>query len=174
MNNKGQTTIFLTLMLSVLLLFTLTALEVGRIYMSKVKGNAIVHSTCSNIMADYDRNLFEKYHLLFMDPTYGTGSEAVVEEKIQDYLESSLNNGSSIYQFVVKEVAAVSGEHIPDHNMQLLKQQITDYEKTEGLVHRAKKMGKQLSAGNEEVEKAAQETEQNAVEYTELSTGQEE
>ena len=59
MKNKGQTTVFFSLMISVLLLFTLTALEVGRIYMSKVKVQAVVHSAQTSILADYNRELFE-------------------------------------------------------------------------------------------------------------------
>ena len=66
MNNKGQTTIFFSLIISALFLFTLTALEVGRIYMSRVKVGAVVHSTQSSIMADYNSELFERYHLFYL------------------------------------------------------------------------------------------------------------
>ncbi len=163
MKNKGQTTILFSLMISVLLLFTLTALEVGRIYMSRVKTRALVHSTCLNLMADYNSALFERYHLLFMDPTYGTGSEAAIEEKINDYLESSLNGerGNPIYQFTIEEIAIADQTYILDHNMEALKSQILNYEKTEGVVHAAKKLTGDRSA---DIERAASETEHNGIE----------
>ena len=59
MNNRGYTTVFFTLMISVLLLFTFTALEVTRIHTGRIKQNSCVHSMRSSILADYNRVLFE-------------------------------------------------------------------------------------------------------------------
>lgn len=166
MNNKGQTTIII----SVLFLFTLSALEAGRIHMSKVKIRAVVHSTQSSIMADYNRELFERYHLLFMDPTYGTGSEAAVEEKVKDYLEASLNGGESrIYQFTIEEIGLVDKKSIFDEDMQQFKEQITEYEKTAGLLKRVKDLGKHLQEKKNDMERAARETEINGVALPESS-----
>ena len=175
MNNKGHTTVLFSLIISVLFLFTLTALEVGRIYMSKVKIRAVVHSTRSSIMADYNSELFERYHLLFMDPTYGTGSEAALEEKITDYLEYSLNGekgtGSGIYQFSIEEVSLAEKKGILDDNMKQLKEQITEYEKTEGIIHKAVDLAKKLDQKESDIEGAARETEVNGVEMTTESNG---
>lgn len=162
MNNKGQTTVLFSLIISVLFLFTLSALEAGRIYMSKVKIRAVVHSTQSSIMADYNRELFERYHLLFMDPTYGTGSEAAAEEKIEDYLETSLNSGEgNIYRFTVEEIGLANQKNIFKENMKQLKEQITEYEKTAGLLQKAKDLGNRFKEGESGIEKAAKETERN-------------
>lgn len=165
--NRGQTTIFFSLILSVLFLFTLTAFEAGRIYMSRVKVRAVVHSACSNLMADYHSELFERYHLLFFDPTYGTGSEAAVEEKLADYLECDLNveDGPTIYQFTLDELAAISQDPILEDNMEFLRQQIVEYEKTEGVVHKADRLKTKLQEDNSDVEGAARETEINGVEF---------
>ena len=175
MNNKGQTTIFFSLIISVLLLFTLTALEVGRIYMSRVKVGAVVHSARSSIMADYNSELFERYHLLFMDPTYGTGSEAALEEKITDYLEGSLNGengkGSGIYQFQVEEISLADKTGILDENMEQLKEQIVEYEKTAGVVRKAENLAKQLDGKQANLEGAARETEVNGVEMETADAG---
>ena len=175
MKNKGQTTILFSLMISVLLLFTLTALEVGRIYMSRVKTRAVVHSTCLNLMADYNSALFERYHLLFMDPTYGTGSEAVIEEKIQDYMESSLNGEreNTVYQFTIEELAIVDPNYILDHNMEALKNQILNYEKTEGVVHAAKNLEEKISDRSADIEGAASETEHNGIELPKTASTEE-
>ena len=113
MKNKGQTTVFFSCMISVLLLFTLTALEVGRIYMSRVKARAVIHSAQTSILADYHRELFERYHLLYLDPTYATGSEAIAEERYRNYIEESLNGGTGqIYQYDVEEIALAEEVHI--------------------------------------------------------------
>lgn len=169
MNNKGQTTVLFSLIISVLFLFTLTALEVGRICMSKVKIKAVVHSTQSSIMADYHSELFERYHLLFLDPTYGTKSEAALEEKMQDYLEVSLigeqGRDNGIYEFVIEEIAILEEKNILDDDMELLKNQITEYEKTAGIAHKAKSLKKQLEQSDKsDINQAAKETELNGVE----------
>lgn len=160
MNNKGQTTILFSLIIGIFLLFTLTALEVGRIHLRSVKIKPCVHSMRSSVMADYNAELFERYHLLFMDPTYGTGSEAVLEEKIVDYLETSLNGeeGSTIYQFQVEEVALAETKTILSNNLQLLKQQIKDYESTAGAVNRIKDLLTDAGRKNTGLDAAAQET----------------
>lgn len=165
MNNKGQTTILFSLSIGILFLFTLTALEVGRIHMSKVKIVPCVHSMRSSIMADYNEELFERYHLLFLDPTYGTGSEAVIEEKMKDYLETSLNGeGSTLYQFELEEIGLLNRETILSDDMKLLKKQIADYEKTAGLVNRARELTEKLHGDKSSLEDAFNKTEMNAVE----------
>ncbi len=175
MINRGQTTILFSLILGVLLIFTLTALEVGRIYLAKVKVNPCVHSMRSSIMADYNEKLFERYHLLFMDPTYGTGSEAVLEEKITDYLETSLNGevGNMLYQFQVEEVALSDKESILSNHMKLLKQQIKDYENTAGTINRVKSVFGKIGGDNTQLKNAVTETEINAKEL-EVSSSNEE
>lgn len=168
MNNKGQTTVFFSLMISALLLFTFTALEAARIHMGRVKMMSCVHSMRSSMMADYNSKLFERYHLLFMDPTYGTGSEAVAEEKIEDYLEVSLNgekgNDSGIYIFTVEEIAIAGQLDILSEDMKQVKAQIADYEKKAGLTNRIKKLTEKLKKDTNNVADAAQETEINGVE----------
>ena len=172
MKNRGQTTVFFSLMISVLLLFTLTALEVGRIYMSKVKVQAVVHSAQTSIMADYNRELFERYHLLFYDPTYGTGSTAAAEERIAGYIEESLNGGSGkLYEYQVEDIALTNTVSITDEDMKQLKEQIREYEKTAGLVQKAKEIWEKAASGKEDQERAKQETEHNGQEIPGMDTG---
>lgn len=166
MGNRGQTTVLFSLMMSVLFLFTLTALEVGRIYMSKVKIRAVVHSTQSGIMADYNSELFARYHLLFMDPTYGTGSEAAAEEKIEDYLDASLNNSrAKIYRFSIEEIGLTDQKYILEKDMKQIKEQIKEHEKAAGLLQRVQELNAYLKKGKNAVGKAAEDTERNGVPF---------
>ena len=174
MKNKGQTTVFFSLMISVLLLFTLTALEVGRIYMSKVKVQAVVHSAQTSILADYNRELFERYHLLFYDPTYGTGSMAVAEEKISDYMEESLNGGgATLYEYRVEDVALTNVSTIMDEDMKQLKEQIRQYEKTAGVIQKAKDIWNKTAEGADDRKRAEEETERNGKEIPQMDSTQE-
>lgn len=165
MNNRGQTTIFFTLIISVLMLFTFSALEVGRIYLSRVKTAAVVQSARLSIMADYNRELFERYHLLFMDAGYGTGSEAVLEQKMEDYIVYSLNEeNGKIYEFTIEELAVLETQNILADDMKLLKEQIAEYESTAGIIHRAKDTAQKLNGKSIDTTSAAWETEVNGVE----------
>lgn len=171
MNNKGQTTVFLSFILCILLLLTLTAFEVVRIHTGKVKAVACVHSMRTGIMADYNEELFERYGLLFMDPTYGTESNGYLEEKIADYLDVSLNgnegNSQKIYQYSIDEIWITEEEGILDNNMQMLKTQIVEYEATAGMRDWAASLFERVNHSSETVEGAAEETEQNAREREE-------
>lgn len=173
MKNKGQITVFMSCMMSVLLILTLTALEVGRMYCGRMKIRAVIHSAQSCILADYNRELFERYHLLFADPTYGTGSCAMVEEKFRDYVEKSLNGEgvvNNIYDFEVCEIALSNYKTIIDDNMALLKKQIVDYEKEEGAVNKIIESGKKMVDSSKQVEAASEKT---ASEATEIPTSTE-
>ena len=173
MKNKGQITVLFSLMISILLIFTLSALEVGRIYCGKMKIRAVIHSARSGIMADYNRELFERYHLLFMDPTYGTGSNAMLEEKYRDYLEASLNGedgNGGLYSFSVDEVALSDCMKITDDHMRLLKKQIADYEKEAGVVNKLADIGNSMTDSSRKIAEAGEKTERNATVIPE-STG---
>ncbi len=166
MNNKGYTTVFFTLIISVLLLFTFTALEAVKIHMGRVKMLSCVHSMRSSILADYHNMLFERYHLLFMDPTYGTGSAALAEEKMQDYLEVSLNGekDTNLYTFTVEEIALVDKKDILWKNLSQVKEQVAEYEKAAGALNRIKEVAEKLKENTSDIESAAGETERNGVE----------
>lgn len=167
MKNKGQVTVLCSCMISILLILTLTALEVGRIYCSRLKLRAVVHSAQSCILADYNRELFERYHLLFMDPTYGTGSRAMVEEKFEDYLTESLGKTDitgSIYSFSVEETALSNCKTIMEEHMKLLKEQILEYEKEEGSVKKIMDVGKNMVDNSQEVKAASEKIARNATE----------
>ena len=161
MKNRGQTTVFFSLIISVLLIFTLTALEVGRIYCGKIKIQSVVHSAQSGIMADYNWELFERYHLLFLDPTYGTDSTAVLEEKFCEYIEASLSE-QKFYDFSVDEIAVVDTKKITDDHMRLLKKQISEYEREEGMVKKAYDLGKKFVDSSKDIKEAGEKTERNA------------
>ncbi|MGN0437365.1 MAG: DUF5702 domain-containing protein [Lachnospiraceae bacterium] len=166
MNNKGQTTVLLSILLCVLLSLTLTAFEVIRLHTGKVKAAACVHSMRTGIMADYNEELFSRYHLLFMDPTYGTDSYGYLEEKVRDYLEVSLNGDSKnqgVYAYSIEDICVTNQVGIVDHNYELLKKQIIDYEKEAGLFDFAGSLIQQRTQSGDTLERALNETEQNAV-----------
>lgn len=168
MNNKGQTTVFFTLIICILIEITFTAFEVSRLYIGKMKALACVHSMRTSIMADYDRELFEQYHLLFLDTTYGTESDGYLEEKIQDYLDASLNGGigeqDGIYKFSIEEIGISEKTGILEFDMKQLKKQIVDYEKTAGIIDGVSKISEEVKNSSKKIQEAAEETEKSVEE----------
>lgn len=173
MNNKGQTTVFISLLICILLSLTLTAFEVIRLHTGKVKAAACVHSMRTGILADYNEELFRRYSLLFLDTTYGTQSNGYMEEKISDYLDVSLNgqekSNSRIYEYSIEDVCVSDEVGILDDNMKLLKKQILEYEQEAGLTDLARELLKKVENSSDSVEAAANETEQNAIEREETA-----
>lgn len=168
MNNKGQITVFMSFLILILLLLTFSAYEVIRLYTGKIKARACVHSMRTSIMADYDSELFSRYHLLFLDSTYGTGSNAFLETKAIDYLDVSLNGEEKmtdkIYEYSIDELMATDEETILDDNMKLLKEEILEYEKMGGLKDRVKDIKEKIKERPGNSQAAYTETENNAVE----------
>ena len=172
MNNKGQITVFISLVLCILLLFTFTAFEGIRIYTGKVKAASCVHSVHTGIMADYDRELFDRYGLLFIDTTYGTDSDAYLEEKISDYLETSLNGETknTIYSYNIEDILTTDKVGILDDDMQQLKNQIVEYEKHAGLMDLIDRLENEVSQTSDDIENAYEDTQREAKEKKDENT----
>jgi hypothetical protein len=48
-------------------------------------------------MADYNSELFRRYHLLLIDTAYGGRGEAYMEERMEEYLDYNLNSSANIF-----------------------------------------------------------------------------
>ena len=103
MNNRGEITIYLLLILLILLSL------VGAVYCGVIVelGGARVDTVAAgleeHLLADYQRELFERYHMLALDTTYGSGSEAGLEELAVDYLEDNLG-ADNVFSYKIEEV----------------------------------------------------------------------
>lgn len=64
----GQITVFLSLLFLVLIGFCFCILQGVQNYNASALGEDAVISAGENIMANYDRELFKKYHIFFLDP----------------------------------------------------------------------------------------------------------
>ena len=65
---KGQITVFLSLLLIVLIGFSVVVVEGVSSYSASALGEDAVKNAGENILANYDRELFNKYHIFFLDP----------------------------------------------------------------------------------------------------------
>lgn len=65
---KGQITVFLSLLLIVLIGFSFVVVEGVSSYSASALGEDAVKNAGENVLANYDRELFNKYHIFFLDP----------------------------------------------------------------------------------------------------------
>lgn len=123
-NNKGNITVFLSLLLISLLILGLTAVEITHAYMGRTKVAEASKGATESIKADYVAELFEDYHLLLLDKTYGGAGEGEIEEQISEYLEHTLGS-----DFNVQDVRLGKTTDVLDNDCEVLKREITEYMK---------------------------------------------
>lgn len=125
----------------------LTVLEGIRIYTGKAKAEIAASGAMYSLMADYNREIFKRYHLLVLDVDYGGRGEAFLEERVDSYLDYTLNNDfkTGFYEFSVKDVSLVDNVSILDEDMAFFKKQINDYIITYGIKDITKEIIDRLS-----------------------------
>ena len=65
---EGQITVFLSLIFFVLLGLTLCVLEGMYSFMESSLAEDSMRSAGNYVLANYNRNLFDRYHIFFLDP----------------------------------------------------------------------------------------------------------
>ncbi len=144
MNNRGQITVFLSILTTSMLLLGLTMIEVARIKMGDAR---TVEATCGaveNVKAAYCRELFDEYHLLAIDKNFGGQGEGKLEQMVQDYLEYTLSGQTD--KLAVEQVALSRYAGLLDNDCEGMKKQISDYMKTYMLTNGAKDILEMLTA----------------------------
>ena len=122
MNNKGQITIFLSLIMSVLIFLGFFAVKICKYYNARSRAAQVVNSAISDVKSEFNSYIYEHYHILLFDKTdYGKG-EAAVEEFLYENIKNNLSDDQ-------KEifVAITDFDLISDNNYEALKSQINDY-----------------------------------------------
>lgn len=122
MNNKGQITVFLSLIMTALVVLCLFAVKICTYYNAKSKAAQVVNTAISDVKSEYNSYIFEHYHILLFDKTdYGKG-EAAVEELIYESVKENLDKDQTKI-----DIAITGFDLISDNDCEALKLQIDDY-----------------------------------------------
>ena len=81
---KAQMTIYMTLVFSILIPLMFTIIEGARINASKLQLECVLEMGMDSVLAEYHRELFDQYGLLFIDTAYGSGTGSL--ENTKDHL----------------------------------------------------------------------------------------
>lgn len=109
MKQGGEISVFLALMMSVLSVFVVMLANNVRGYVSKSESILAVDNAVRSCFAEYNRELFDRFHILLIDSSYkGTnGGIGRVAEHFKMYLEGSMTQN------------AVENADIEDHRMSI-------------------------------------------------------
>lgn len=129
MQNKGQITVFVCLIVCVFLILILTVLQGIRIREGKAKCSQSVSAACRSIKGDYQPDLFRRYHILALDKTYYGKGEGFLEQRIEDFLEYNLEPDKTPYHFRVQEVVLTDSQSLTEDSLKGFRQQIHEYMK---------------------------------------------
>lgn len=90
---QGYITVYLTLMFAIILSLLLSLVEGAAMGAARLQAELVADLGIDSVFAEYHRELFRQYGLLFIDDSYGTGkgSIAKVEEHLADYMSYNLN-----------------------------------------------------------------------------------
>ncbi|MCR5282186.1 MAG: DUF5702 domain-containing protein [Lachnospiraceae bacterium] len=91
---EGAITIYMSLSLAVLLSLFLTLIEGARSRAVELVAGCAVDLAVYSVFAEYHRELFQEYDLLFVDTSYGTSntSTGLLQKRLKDYIEENLSD----------------------------------------------------------------------------------
>ena len=86
-------TVTLSLVLTVLLSFILAFFSAARTGAAKVRAECVTGIALDATLAEYNRALFDRYDLLFLDTSYGSAVASVTrtEEHMRKYVQKNLS-----------------------------------------------------------------------------------
>lgn len=127
LKNTGYVTVTVSLLLCVMMIFILFVLEWIYVYMGTAKIAVATTSNSKSLFGNYHANLFQDYHLLMLDKTLATGSEASVEAMLQSQLSSSLTGKNQAFSCKVEDVVLTNTNQIMEKDFASVKEQIHAY-----------------------------------------------
>ncbi len=113
---KGSVAIFLALMLGVLSAFITALSSYARIYTEKGEAVRAVDNAVRSCFAEYNRELFDRFHILVIDSSYKTydnGKDRVAGH-FATYIENSMNASGLSYADIeeCRDAAGSNGEYV--------------------------------------------------------------
>ncbi len=106
---NGYLTIFLALILTILLSLTMTLIKGAYDSTMRLYTECAVDTGMNNVLAEYHRELLEKYDLFFVDTSYGTNYASIenTQEHLAGYISGNLNTGDLLTDILYQDFLAL-------------------------------------------------------------------
>ncbi len=112
---KGYLTIYVSLSLTVILSLCMTLIEGARQSSIRLETECIMDTAMDSVMAEYHRELFNQYNLLYIDSSYGGSQPSFynTQARLQHYWEKNLELDKVSYiDFLYKDLLAMQLENL--------------------------------------------------------------
>lgn len=162
MKRNGSITVFFSLFMAVFLLVTETAFHAVRIQGGRVQTEAGMEEGLYSVFAAYDRELFARYHVFFVDGGYNSGQMQmgnlyqIVENSVREsYASGNFMTGiqgENIWKSSVNSGAVTGYTLATDQNGQAFASQAAAYMKETAVIQGVQLLYEQFSKQAEEVE----------------------
>ena len=119
-NERGAVSIYLTLMMAVLIPLLVTMIESARVNAIKLRLECAADLSMDSVLAEYNKALFDRYDLLFVDTMYdgGNGSMDKMLDHLDGYLEYNIKPDKGLPVFGNRDItrlSLVSSEAVKAH-----------------------------------------------------------
>lgn len=165
-DERGQITVFLSLLFLVLMMSFLFIVEGVISYSASSLGEDAVKGAGESIMANYDRELFKNYHLFFLDPRQKDYIVTDGKEFINQYF-----SGNSFFDIYCDSLEVTGEKTAVDEDGLYLKHEIREWMKyreekeiakvLEDIIRNTKKNDGERKECQEEVDSAETDVKRN-------------
>lgn len=119
MKRRGEISVFLALTIVCMMSLVLGLLESARTAGARLYLQMAANSSMSSLLSHYNRNLWDRYHLLFLE----CGSGGAMEDTFSSYLDFYLEQ-KNLYPMQRAEVLVTETQKMADHGGELLEAEI--------------------------------------------------
>lgn len=111
---KGEITVFLALVLTIMISILFTVIEAARINGIQFQSECVADMALQSALAEYNRELLEQYDLFFIEMGYGTKEAGYIllEQHIQEYMRKNLEPGQGILGQGIRDLLMLSPESV--------------------------------------------------------------
>lgn len=128
MRKKGEITVFLSLVLVCMLSLILSLLESARTAGARLYAQMAADSAAASVMSQYNRNLWDMYHLLFLE----VESDSAIVQSFSNYLEYYINQ-DNLYPMELVDVHVDFCEKMTDNSGKSLEEAVLSYMKYQAV-----------------------------------------
>lgn len=149
MKKRGEITVFLCLVLVCILSLCMGLLESARTTGARLYGQIAAESAVSSVMTQYNRNLWDMYHLLFLEAE----SEEAIVQSFSKYMDFYCGQ-KNLYPMTLEEVRMTDGDYMMEKGGKWLEEGVLSYVKyrlpdvAEDLLGIVEKAEQAKNAGN--------------------------
>ncbi|MBQ8591553.1 MAG: hypothetical protein IJ485_02225 [Lachnospiraceae bacterium] len=102
---KGQITVFLSLLFTIIVSLLLTVIEGARVKAIRFQTECVADMAINSALAEYNRELFSQYDLLFIDTSYGMAQGRIqnTEAHIRTYMDANFNPQEDVIVYAARD-----------------------------------------------------------------------